>query len=410
MPRLSDQMEEGTIVSWLIEDGQPVTVGDEIAEIETDKATASYAAEIDGVLRIVAPVGSTIAVGEVIARIGPANATNTEPGPAVAESEPAASPDAAPVSATAPVTSNGRSAATPIALRVAGQHGIDLAAVNGTGPRGRITKDDVLRAASIDPAPEPQLQFTPAAPAPKATPAAAPPPASAKGETTIQQPSRLQQLVARRMAEAKATVPHFQVQTDVRFDAVIALRAQLKATAADGDAVPSLNDFIVRACALALRDHPLVNGSYHDGAYELHSRINIGIAVAADDGLVVVTVPDADIKSLGQIARDSRRLAARVRDKTISPAELAGQTFTVSNLGMYGMTAITPVINPPQAAILGVGAARPVLRLEPDGQVTQAQELTLTLSCDHRILNGADGSRFLLDVKQRLTAPLRLAL
>ena len=219
--------------------------------------------------------------------------------------------------------------------------------------------------------------------------------------------SRLQQLVARRMAEAKATIPHFQVQTDVAMDAAIAFRAQLKTVAAD--APPSFNDLVVKAAALALREHPLANGSYRDGRFELHERINVGIAVAADGALVVPTIFDADAKSLGAIATEARRLAGRVRDQTVSPPELGGATFTVSNLGMYGMTAITPVINAPQAAILGVGALRAVLA-RVDGEIVDRHLLTLTLSCDHRILYGAEAAQFLAAIRALLEEPLRLAL
>jgi pyruvate dehydrogenase E2 component (dihydrolipoamide acetyltransferase) len=211
------------------------------------------------------------------------------------------------------------------------------------------------------------------------------------------------------MAEAKATVPHFQVETEVVMDAAVALRAELKAVAGDGPA-PSFNDMIVRAAALALRAHPKVNGSYRDGAFELHERVNVGIAVAAEDALVVPTIVDADRRSLGEIGRESRRLAERVRAGTATPPELAGGTFTVSNLGMFGMTAIYPVINPPQAAILGVGRTRSVLRRGEDGEIVDSGLMTLTLSCDHRILYGAEAAEFLAAVRDLLETPLRLAL
>jgi pyruvate dehydrogenase E2 component (dihydrolipoamide acetyltransferase) len=199
------------------------------------------------------------------------------------------------------------------------------------------------------------------------------------------------------------------VQTEVRIDRAIALRAQLKGIVGDEPA-PSLNDLIVRAAALALRSHPKANGSYRDGAFELHDRINVGTAVAADDALVVPTIFDADRKSLGTIGRESRRLAERVRAGGATPPDLAGGTFTVSNLGMFGMTAIHPVINPPQAAILGVGRARPVLRRGADGEIEDASLMTLTLSCDHRILYGAEAAEFLAAVRDLLEAPLRVAL
>jgi pyruvate dehydrogenase E2 component (dihydrolipoamide acetyltransferase) len=193
-------------------------------------------------------------------------------------------------------------------------------------------------------------------------------------------------------------------------DAALALRAELKTLAAEqvNLTVPSVNDLIVKASALALREHSHANGSYRDGSFELHDRVNVGVAVAAEGALVVPTVFDADTKSVGEIAREVRRLAERVRSNSITPPELSGATFTVSNLGMYGMTAITPVINPPQAAILGVGAARPVLARDGSGEIVERSLLTLTLSCDHRILYGADAARFLADIKALLEAPLRL--
>jgi pyruvate dehydrogenase E2 component (dihydrolipoamide acetyltransferase) len=414
MPRLSDQMEEGTIIKWLIDDGQPVAIGEELLEIETDKATAAHQAEHEGVLQIVAPEGETVAVGALIARIGsgvPAPASQATPEPVAGPvAEPAVADRQAPaVSAAAPdgdaggaTNGSGNAVLTPLARRVAKAHGVAVHSVDGTGPRGRITKQDVLRAAGIQPAPE-------AAPAPTPAPAAAPrtPEALPDGARGLQ-PTRLQQVVARRMTE-QAAVPVFQVQTEVRMDAALALRAELKALAGDAPA-PSVNDLVVRACALALRDHELVNGSFRDGAYVLYDHVNIGIAVASDEGLVVATIPDTDTKSLGQIAQESRALAARARSGKSTPADLTGGTFTVSNLGMFGMTQITAVINPPQAAILGVGAARPVLARGSDGEIVDEQLLALNLSCDHRILNGADGSRFLADVKALLETPLRMAL
>jgi pyruvate dehydrogenase E2 component (dihydrolipoamide acetyltransferase) len=210
------------------------------------------------------------------------------------------------------------------------------------------------------------------------------------------------------MVESTTTIPHFQVETEVAMDAAIALRATLKEAAAEDAAVPSFNDLIVKAAAVALRRHPRANGAYRDGRFDLHERINIGVAVAADDALIVPTVFDADAKSLGQIAREVRDLAARVRAGTIAPSDLEGGTFTVSNLGMYGMSAITPVINAPQAAILGVGALRPVLA-RVDDEIVDRTLMTLRLSCDHRILYGADAARFLADIRDLLEAPMRLA-
>ncbi|HKZ13457.1 MAG TPA: dihydrolipoamide acetyltransferase family protein, partial [Solirubrobacterales bacterium] len=248
------------------------------------------------------------------------------------------------------------------------------------------------------------------APQPAAAPAGtAPQVDTAKGGSRVVEPSRLQTVIARRMAESKGTVPHFQVETEVRMDAAIALRGELKALAGDAPA-PSFNDLIVRAAALALREHPKANGSYRDGRFELHERINVGVAVASEDALVVPTIFDADRMSLGEIGRETRRLAERVREGTVTPPELAGGTFTVSNLGMFGMTAIYPVINLPQAAILGVGAMRPTLARGGDAEIVDRTLMTLTLSCDHRILYGAEAAQFLDAIRASLETPLLVAL
>jgi pyruvate dehydrogenase E2 component (dihydrolipoamide acetyltransferase) len=290
--------------------------------------------------------------------------------------------------------------ATPLARRVARVHEIELAGIRGTGPRGRVLRADVLSAAGI--APPVRERSAEAGPA-----AAAHDGGGAKGASRRVEPTRTQRLIARRMAESKATIPEFQVQTDAAMDTAIAFRAELKGIL-EGEA-PSLNDLVVKACALALRGHERANGSYLDGGFELHERVNVGVAVAAEGALVVPVVKDADRKALGQIARETRRLAERVRLGQISPPELSGATFTVSNLGMYGMTQIVPVINPPQAAILGVGAIRETLA-RVDGEIVERQLMTLTLSCDHRILYGADAALFLAEVKGLLEAPLQLAL
>jgi pyruvate dehydrogenase E2 component (dihydrolipoamide acetyltransferase) len=211
------------------------------------------------------------------------------------------------------------------------------------------------------------------------------------------------------MAESKATAPDFVLNVEVDMDAAVELRKELKIAAGEGNLAPSFNDFVVKASALALRDFPRANGAYRDGKFELYSRVNVGIAVAGQDALVVATVFDADRKSLGQIARDARALAERVRAGEITPPELSGGTFTVSNLGMYGMRRIQPVINPPQAAILGVGSVepRPVVR---DGEIVVGNRMELTLVCDHRILYGADAAEFLGRIRERLEQPLQLAL
>ena len=263
------------------------------------------------------------------------------------------------------------------------------------------------------------------APAPEAEPAAAPAVpdvavpdapamapvgegATAKGDASRQQLSRMQQTIARRMAESKATAPDFQLTVEVDMEAAVALGTQLREAAGEKPA-PSFNDFAIKAAALALRDFPRVNGSYRDGEFELYSRVNIGIAVAGEDALVVPTIFDADRKTLGNIAADARALAQRARAGVLTPPELAGGTFSISNLGMYGIKRFNAVVNPPQAAILAVGTIEPraVVR---EGRIVARTMMDLTITCDHRILNGADGAEFLVRVKERLEQPLSLVL
>ncbi len=428
MPRLSDSMESGVLVQWLIQDGGEVHAGDELVEIETDKATMTYEAQASGTLEIFAPAGSTVAVGEVIARLRttrqqaePRRSSPTPDGQQqVAAGRPADNNPAGVAVAGAPMAV----AATPLARRLAQIHGVMLEGITGSGPRGRVTKADVLRAAGLEVVAG-EVAGTAAAGAAlglageAATQREDGVTATGRARATEgrhahrQQLTRTQQLIAQRMAQAKATIPHFQVQTEVEMDEALALRAQLRECAeraGDERLAPSINDLIVRASAIALSRHPLVNGSYRDGELVVHENVNIGIAVAAEGMLVVPTIFDADLKSLGQIALESRRLAERVRNSQITPPELSGATFTISNLGMYGMTAITPVINPPQAAILGVGATRPVLTRDTGGEILQRTLLTLTLSCDHRILYGADAARFLAEIRDLLHQPLRILL
>ena len=453
MPRLSDSMEEGTILKWLKAEGDEVARGDELVEIETDKATMTYEADSPGTLSIVAQEGETLPIGQVIARIGAAgeapagdsaqaeatqqaeasgNGAPSEAAPAPTAAATAEPPAAEPPAAAAaepaapapsPEGNGGRAKASPVARRIAREQGIDLSALQGSGPGGRIVKADVEAAASGTAAPQatPAPQAAPAAAAqePEAAPAAAPAPApapsfaetgTAKGDVSIQELSRTQQVIARRMAESKATVPEFTIATDVDMEGAVALRSELKAAAeALGGAVPSYNDMVVKASALALRDFPRANGSYKDGRFELYSRVNIGVAVAAHDALVVPTVFDADQKSLGEIARDTRALAERVRANAVTPPELSGGTFTVSNLGMFGVTEFSAIINAPQAAILAVGKMEPraVVR---DGEITARNVMTITLVCDHRILYGADAAEFLARIRALLEQPISLAL
>src|ERR1700733_4403238 len=383
MPRLSDSMEEGTIVRWLKQEGDAVTLGEPLAEVETDKATVTFEAEADGTLEILVAEGETVALGALIARIG----------------------DAVPSAAAPASAGNGaeRVKASPLARRMAREAGIDLNGLSGSGPGGRIVKADLDAAsAATTSVPEPE-----SAPAP--TPAPAPAARGNKGVVTIQQLSRTQVQIAQRMAESRATVPDFTLSADVDMQQAVALRDQLRRGAHGGDVVPSYNDMVVKACAGALREHPRANAAYRDGAFERYERVNVGIAVAAQDSLIVPTVFDADGKTLLDIAREARTLVERVRQRTVTPAELSGATFTVSNLGMYGVASFAAIINPPQAAILAVGELRelPVVR---DGQVVPGLRMSLTLTCDHRILYGAPAAEFLARIRQLLEQPINLLL
>jgi pyruvate dehydrogenase E2 component (dihydrolipoamide acetyltransferase) len=447
MPRLSDTMEEGTILQWLKADGEHVARGEALVEIETDKASMTYESDQAGVLTIMAAEGDTLPVGAVIARVGdgdaeaPAGAgsadaaagstdaaastparANDDEGPA--SGGPAGGVRAGGTSASAPTPPGGsgpggpserqegeRVKASPLARRLAGESGVDLHAVSGSGPGGRIVKADVLGAAS---------HATAAGQAPAVEGVL-----TAKGETTEVELSRTQQTVARRMAESKATIPDFTLLVDVDMEECVALRAQLKrlshpdhagetgggaeTAARDALKAPTYNDMVVKACALALREHPHANGSYRDGKALLHSRVNVGVAVAAQNALVVPTVFDADEKSVGEIARETHTLVERVRSGAITPPELGGGTFTVSNLGMYGVRSFTAIINPPQAGILSVGAMAPraVVR---DDQLVARNTMTLTLACDHRILYGAEAAQFLARIRELLEAPAALTL
>jgi pyruvate dehydrogenase E2 component (dihydrolipoamide acetyltransferase) len=440
MPRLSDTMEEGTILRWLKADGDTVRRGEELVEIETDKAAMTYESDQDGILSRIASEGDTLPVGEVIARVGADDDAGAAAGAAgvgadangqrhaaAGDAQGAASPSPAPDAATAAVESiveiagGGASSpapepartpagvrvkASPLARRIAEDRGVDLHALAGSGPGGRIVKADVESAAApAAPGAGAREGEVEAAPAPVA--AVREDVATAKGQTTTQQLTKMQQTIARRMAESKATIPDFTIAIDVDMEACVRLRTELKRISSNE--APTYNDMVVKACALALREHPRANGSYRDGALQLHSRVNVGVAVAAQDALVVPTVFDADGKALGEIAREARALAARVRDGSITPPELGGGTFTVSNLGMYGVTSFTAIINPPQAAILSVGAVQPRAVVH-DGELVARNTMTLTLICDHRILYGADAAEFLARIRELLQAPASLTL
>ncbi len=440
MPRLSDSMEEGTVLKWLKAVGDEVAVGDELVEIETDKANMVYEAPDAGTLsEIVAGEGDTLPIGEVIGRIGdgggapstppqdssdgdtaspesddPAREASSEAGQAQAGSGGANGASASEGGGVAVPSGTGeRVKASPLARRIAEENGVDLTQLSGSGPGGRIIKADVENAPASAAAPDARVPAGPPAvhaagsvPGPSA---GAGSPETAKGAVSYEDLTKLQSTVARRMAESKATAPHFHLAADVDMSRAVEARTRLKASSADGDVVPSYNDMVVKACALALREFPRANGAYRDGRFELYSRVNVGVAVAAQNALVVPTIFDADLKGLRQIANEMRAVAQRVRDGSVTPPELSGGTFTVSNLGMFGIDSFQAVINSPQAGILAVGAIteEPVVR---DDEVTTAHLMSVDLACDHRILYGADGAEFLARIRTLLEEPLALAL
>jgi pyruvate dehydrogenase E2 component (dihydrolipoamide acetyltransferase) len=391
MPRLSDSMEEGTIVRWLVADGTQVTRGQELAEIETDKAIVVYESSAEGYLQIEGHEGEAYAVGAVIARVAD---TPTEARDEVLVTVTGAGAVAG-AGETARNSARPRALATPVARRLAAANGIDLAALRGSGPNSRIVKDDItalLAPPSRAEASEPPASLVPG------------PTAPSKGQSTFKDLSRTGQRIARHMAEAKATIPDFSVSTEVDMDACATLRDALRAAQPDAR-IPSVNDIVVKATGLTLREHPKLNSAYTDGRIEFFGRVNVGVAVAAPDTLVVPTIFDADRKSLREIGEASRALAAAVRDGTVTPAQLAGSTFTISNLGMYGVTDFTAIINGRHAAILAVGAVRtePVVR---DGEIVPGQRMRITLVSDHRVVYGADAAGFIAALRGRLEQPL----
>ena len=410
MPRLSDSMEEGTVLQWLVAEGDTVEAGQPLVEIETDKATVTHEADAAGVvLALNVSEGATVPLGAPIAVIGePGEELPTAESPEAVTAATSEDVRGAPAARTAgppAATRRGRPRASPLARRLAAQLDVRLEGLTGSGPNGRVIRSDVERAAAQGT--NGAAAKAPATVAQQDIPPTTQAPSRAKGETTVHELGRVQRTVARRMAESRATVPDFELRCEVDMSAVVALRERLRAVT---EPLPSYNDFVVKATALALRQFPRVNAAYRDGHVETYSRINVGVAVAAEDALVVPTVFDADRLSLGEISRKTRELAAQVRDGTIGPADLGGGTFTVSNLGMYGVDSFSAVINPPQAAILAVGSLKPRAIVDESGGVVARPTILLTLACDHRALYGADGASFLARVRELLEAPDALIL
>ena len=429
MPKMGYDMTEGKLLRWLKQEGEAVTKGEAIAEIETDKVNIEVEAFDSGVLRrIVVPEGETVPVGERIGILAaPDESLPDEARPAAASAkartlrETPDAPTPAPASATrgngaAPengrmsAEASGRIKASPLARRLAREQGLNLSAIRGTGPGGRVVRDDVLGAAETDAIPAvsqaaPMPQPTVTAPSPAAAPEAAPPVAASAGEKAL---TRLQQTMGRRMVESKTQAPHFYLTVQVDMTEAVALRQQLNAQADEGVKL-SINDLIVKATARALTRFPVFNSSFAGDKLTLHAEINVAIAVAIEEGLVTPVVRHADQKSLGQISRETKELAERARTGKARLEDYEGGTFTISNLGMFDIDTFVAIINPPQAAILAIGATRRVPVYVGDDLVPR-ERMSVTLSADHRVTDGANGARFLAEVRGLLENPMRLLL
>jgi pyruvate dehydrogenase E2 component (dihydrolipoamide acetyltransferase) len=432
MPKLSDTMEEGTIVEWKKKTGDEVKAGEVIAEVESDKATFDLEAESGGVLSILVEQGVPAKIGAPIATIGEASAAPAKAKTATAKpKEPESPPQvveenaavpasgapppagAVPAAATSPASGeveesderapdvpstdgngDGLVKASPLAKRLASEMGVDIASLKGSGPDGRIVKEDVLAAAG------------PSRTAERRRPEAAP--RAAGPDVEVVEPSRMQATIARRMAEAKSTVPEFTVTVEARVDEAVSMRQQLKDSVPGADKV-TMTDMLVRACALALRKLPEVNTSWVDGRFQRKRAVNIGLAVAPSQGmgLLVPVVHDADAKDLIQISIESRQVIERARSGRPAEGDLSGATFSISNLGMFGVDEFVAIINPPEAAILAVGAIKDVPVVE-DGRIVPGKVMRMTLSVDHRVFYGATAAQFMAEVKRLIENPVTL--
>lgn len=428
LPKLSPTMEEGTLARWAKNEGDEIGMDDLIAEIETDKATMEWRAFDKGVLlKVLVPAGTTLKpdspvaiigqrgddIGPLLAKLGAsAAAIPVAAAPAVSPSTaviaPAASsaaPPVAPAPASAPVAASasavaapspnlgadGRVMASPLVRRLAREHDLDLRVVPGSGPHGRVVKRDVDAALAA-----------PAAPGKVVAPAVV----GGGRLAPVEQPlSQMRKTIARRLTESKQTVPHFYLTIEVDAEALHQARLRVNADLeASGEKV-SINDFLLKAVALALRKVPTANASFAGDKILLHQSVDLSVAVAVPDGLLTPVVRDADRKSVLEISKEVRELAGRAKSKKLKPEEMSGGTFSVSNLGMYGIEAFSAVINPPEGAILAVGAVRevPVVR---DGAVVPGRTMKMTLSCDHRVIDGAVGATYLGALKKLLESPI----
>lgn len=429
MPKLSDTMEEGRILRWLKKVGDPVETGQALAEVETDKATVEMEAYTNGVVRaLIATEGQFVKVGQMIAVIGtadedvsalvasaavaPAPAPAGEPVPAPAGPPPGlmstprpapaaepARPPAAPKPAAAPTSAGRGLKASPLAMRMALDAGLDLGAIRGTGPQGRVIKRDV-EAALAQPR-DAAVSRTPGARARTVAMVAARIEGPEYEEVEL---TSVRRTIAKRLVQSKGPVPHFYLTVDIAmdrvWDAYKALREQKSSI--------SINDIVIKATALALRQHPEINASFSGDHVKQYSHVHIGMAVALEDGLITPVIRDADIKPLEEISDEARTLADRARAKKLQPNEYTGATFSISNLGMLGIEEFSAIINPPEAAILAVGAVRqaPVVA---NGELSVGYRMKATLSVDHRVADGATGARFLQTLRKFLEHPLLMA-
>ncbi|MDG4719590.1 MULTISPECIES: pyruvate dehydrogenase complex dihydrolipoamide acetyltransferase [Thalassospira] len=429
MPALSPTMTEGTLAKWHVKEGDTVESGDVIAEIETDKATMEVEAVDEGKIgKILVAEGSEgVAVNEVIALLleegeddsaldgadtSAAGAAPAAEAPAEAAPAPAAAPAAASPAAAAPVSGGDRVKASPLARRIAANEGVDLNAVTGSGPRGRIVKRDVEAAKSAKPA---AAAAVPAAQAAPSAPAASAPAASGWNPDLTGLPeyeeipnSGMRKTIARRLSESKQQVPHFYLTVDCELDNLLATRKQLNEKAGDGIKI-SVNDFVIRAVSLALKKVPAANSIWTDKATLQCKKQDISVAVAIDGGLITPVVRDAGSKGLAEISSEMKALAGKARDGKLMPEDYQGGTFSVSNLGMFGIKEFSAIINPPQGCILAVGAGeqRPVVK---DGALAIATVMSCTLSVDHRAVDGAVGAQFMAEFKKLIEDPLSMLL
>jgi len=411
MPKGSDTMTEGKVLKWLKNEGEQVANGDALVEIETDKVDMEVESMASGVLRkVLVPAGETVPVGQMLAIIGKAeedistlvssnggaSATKAPAGPKEAPAaqpvQPAAAAPAPQPAAPAPAATGGRILASPLARRIASEAGLDLAAIQGSGPGGRIIRRDVESAtAAGSPSRTSAPQFAPQGP-----------------EFRDEPLSQMRKTIAQRLAQSLGPVPHFYLTIDVDMKKAKELRES--ANKLIPDLKLTYNDIIVKACAVALTQHPDVNASFTGTAIRYHNRIHLGIAVAIEGGgLITPVVRDCNFKTLQQISSESKDLIARARTRKLKPEEYTGGTFSVSNLGMMGIVEFSAVINPPEGAILAIGSVeeKPVVE---NGQITIGYRCRMTLSCDHRVVDGAIGARFLQSLQQILENPLLLAL